>query len=87
MKKITRTLIDYSVRYIPVKIVDGTAVHETETEYNFISEKNLSESELRAELARNLTTNFVIVGVSNQATLFSMALTDFCSAAERKEVK
>lgn len=87
MKKITRTLIDYSVRYIPVKVVDGTAVHDPETTFNFISEKNLSESELRAELARNLTTSFVIVGVSNKPTLFSMALTDFCNAAERKEVK
>lgn len=87
MKKITRTLIDYSVRYIPVRVVNGTAEHDPETVFNFVSEKKLSETELRAELARNLGTSFAIIEAICKPTVFSMALKDFCSAADRKEVK
>lgn len=87
MKKITRTLIEYSMRYIPVKVVNGTAEHDPETVFEFVAEKKLTNAELRAELARNIETSFVIVKVTCKPTLFSMPLADFCKAAEKREVK
>lgn len=87
MKKITRTLIDYHVRYIPVKIVDGTAVSGEEETYNFVSEKNLSDGELRAELGKNISTSFVVLDVSAVPMVFAMRLDEFCAQAEKREVK
>lgn len=87
MKKITRTLIDYSVRYIPVRVVNGTAEHDSEAVFEFVAEKMLTDAELRAELARNIETSFVIVKVTCQHMVFSMPLVDFCKAADKREVK
>ncbi|WP_347280254.1 hypothetical protein [uncultured Phocaeicola sp.] len=87
MRKITRTLIEYSMRYIPAKVVNGTAEHDPETVFEFVAEKKLSYAELCAELAQNIETSFVIIEVTCKPTLFSMPLADFCKAAEKKEVK
>ena len=87
MRKITRSLIEYSMRYIPVKVVNGTTEHDPETVFEFVAEKKLSYAELCAELARNIETSFAIVEVTCKPTLFSMSLADFCKVAEKKEVK